>query len=82
MAKQIKLVEGHWYTFVDRGEVHVGYFVGRQKGFECMICRKGCNAYTFNIWHNARDYETWSYGPKHMPKIIEDLGERNGLIYE
>ena len=74
------LVENHWYKFNDRGESYVGHFTGRQRGFECMVCGKGCNAYTFNIWYNQRDYETFSYGPNHIPEIIEDLGENNDLI--
>ena len=69
--------EGHWYRFEDRGEIHVGLYMGRQKGFECCVCSKGCNAHTFNIYHSddEQDYETWGYGTQHMPTILEDLGE-------
>ena len=44
---------------------------------KCCVCGKGCNARIFNVWYMANgniDYESWGYGPKHMPLIIEDLG--------
>ena len=71
----MKLTAGKTYKFSDRNEIHVGMYMGRQKGFECCVCDKGCNAYTFNIYHsgNESDYETWGYGKEHMPEIIEDL---------
>lgn len=78
----MKLIENHWYKFNDRGEEHIGYYCGRQKGFECCVCGKGVNAYTFNIWNSPNDYETWGYGKEHLPVIIEDLGERIGLIFD
>lgn len=81
-AKTIKLTESHWYKFNDRGETHIGYYVGRQSGFECCVCGKGCNAHTFNIWYNERDYETWGYGPAHLPEILEDFGELGGLLFD
>lgn len=84
----MNLVYLHWYRFNDRGEIHIGQYIGRQKGFECMVCRKGTNAYTFNIWcwdktggHHP-DYETWSYGKEHLPEIIEDLGESSYEIID
>lgn len=57
-----------------------GYYVGRQRGFDCCVCGKGSNAYTFNIWNSSTDYETWGYGQEHLPKIIEDLGIHEGII--
>lgn len=69
----MKLIENHWYRFNDRGEEYVGQYVGRQSGFECCICGKGSNAYTFNIWSNDCNYETWGYGKEHLPKIIEEV---------
>ena len=78
----MKFIENHWYKFNDRGETHIGYYIGRQQGFECCVCGSGSNAYTFNIWHSPSDYETWGYGGEHLPKILEDLGERPGLIYD
>jgi hypothetical protein len=79
----IKLVTGHWYKFNDRGEVHIGQYVGRQSGFECIVCEKGCNAFTFNIWYNTDgDYETWGYGREHMPEILEEVGGINDIILD
>lgn len=79
---EMKLRENHWYKFNDRGEEHIGYFMGRQPGFECIVCGKGSNAYTFNIWNSETDYETWGYGKEHLPEIIEDLGEQAGIIVD
>ena len=76
---------GNWYKFRDGGDVHVGQYTGRQRGFECCVCGKGCNAHTFNIWYqNGKriDYETWGYGPKHLPEILEDLGESETEILD
>ena len=64
----MKLIQNHWYKFNDNGEIHIGYFLGRQPGFECCVCGKGTNAYTFNIWNSDIDYETWGYGKEHLPK--------------
>lgn len=64
-----------WYEFIDDGKHYIGQYVGRQKGFECCICGKGCNAYTFNIWNSETDYETWGYGSEHLPIMVKDLGE-------
>lgn len=72
-----KLVIGHFYRFNDGGE-HIGQYTGTENGFECCVCGKGCKAACFNIWYMTNgnyDYETWGYGPKHMPRIIEDLGK-------
>ena len=82
----IKLAENHWYRFVrEDGKIYVGQYIGRQKGFECCVCRKGTNAYTFNIWHTTEDgygdYETWGFGKEHMPVMIEDLGMSETEIY-
>ena len=76
------MVVRHWYRFADRGETHVGLYMGRQKGFECMVCGCGHNAHTFNIYHSDEwnDYETWSYGTEHLPTVIEDLGE-SGKVF-
>ena len=64
----------HWYKFNDRGEEYIGQYIGKQKGFECCVCGKRCNAYTFNIWHNDTSYETWEYGKEHLPIIVTDFG--------
>lgn len=65
---------GNWYKFKDRGEVHIGQYIGRESGFECCVCGKGCRAHTFNIWY-GNDYETWGYGDNHLPEIVSDLGQ-------
>lgn len=78
----MKLIENHWYRFNERGEIHVGYYYGRQKGFECCVCGRGGNAFTFNIWNSPTDYETWGYGKEHMPEILEDLGEHDFPIVD
>ena len=77
-----KLTENHWYKFNDRGEIHIGYYLGRQGGFECCVCGCGRNAYTFNIWHSNIGYETWGYGREHLPEIIEDLGARGEILID
>jgi len=74
----IKLLEGHWYRFNDRGEEHVGQYIGRQFGFPCCVCDKGNQAYTFNVWYSSSDYETWGYGREHLPNLLEDLGITEG----
>ena len=70
----------HWYRFNDGGTEYIGQYTGRENGFECSVCGKGCKAHTFNVWYDKEAYETWGYGPDHMPKIIEDLGEHDEVI--
>ena len=75
-----KLVEGNWYRFgFDNGE-YIGQYTGRDQGFECCVCGKGCKAHTFNIWYSKEDYETWGFGRDHLPVILEDLGEQDDII--
>lgn len=64
------------------GQEVIAAYIGKQKGFECCICGKGCNAYTFNIYHtddinnvNEQDYETWGYGPSHITEAVELIDE-------
>lgn len=77
----MKLEINHWYKFMEPDDsIYIGQYVGRQKGFECCVCGKGSNAYTFNIWNSETDYETWGYGKEHLPKILEDLGNYEGII--
>ena len=78
----MRCIENHWYKFNDRGETHIGYYIGRQSGFECVVCGKGSNAYTFNIWNSSIDYETWGYGKEHFPTIIEDLGVHKNILID
>jgi len=70
----------HWYKFNDRGTNYIGQYTGREGGFECSVCGKGCKAHTFNVWYDKEAYETWGFGQDHMPKIIEDLGEQEETI--
>lgn len=80
---KVKLIKGHWYRFVTMGETHIGMYIGRQRGFECCVCGKGGNAYTFNLWYNERGgYETWGYGEEHLPQIVEDLGDCQEIILD
>ena len=80
---EIKLIENHWYKFISQ-EVgsHIGQYTGRNQGFECCVCGKGCKAHTFNIWYDKIGWETWGFGDKHLPKIIEDLGEQDEVIID
>lgn len=65
-----------------QGDVVFADYIGRQKGFECCVCGKGCNAYTFNIIHanslddvenaySRDDYETWGFGEDHLTGNVE-----------
>ena len=76
----VKIKANHWYKFNDRGREFIGQYTGRQDGFECCVCRKGCKAHTFNIWYCENDYETWGFGNNHLPEIVEDLGECDNII--
>ena len=66
------------------GEKVWAEYVGRERGFECCVCRKGSNAYCFNILHGRTkkealaaykrgDYETWGFGPDHLTGHVEVL---------
>ena len=70
------------HRYCIEGEEVLAEYMGRQRGFECSICGKGCNAYTFNILHgnsydesiqsyNDGDYETWGYGPTHIEEAVQ-----------
>lgn len=73
----------HFYKFNDRGEVHVGQYIGTEDEFECCVCGKGHKAHCFNIWYDPEGgYETWGFGSKHLPKIIEDLGDPEEVILD
>ena len=41
------------------GEIVNAQYIGRQKGFECVVCRSGNNVYTFNVWDSIDGYETY-----------------------
>lgn len=71
----------NWYKFKDaHGSTAIGQYLGRCEDFGCCICGKGNNAHCFNIWYCEDNYETWGYGEKHLPKIIEDLGNTKNVI--
>lgn len=64
------------------GEEVFAEYMGRQSGFECCVCGKGCNAFTFNILHGNSydeaqaayshdDYETWGYGANHIEEAVQ-----------
>lgn len=75
----IKLIPGHCYRL--RGEYDhwngdkalpfvedfIGIYIGREEGFQCMICGKGENAYCFNVFqgddtnHNPTRKEVEDY---------------------
>lgn len=74
-----KFPEGVHKYIID-GETEYAEYMGRQKGFECCVCGKGCNAYTFNILHGGTaqeairnyergDYETWGFGEDHLDHV-------------
>jgi hypothetical protein len=76
------------------GQIVLAQYMGRQRGFECSVCGKGCNAFTFNIFHqdngnyandvnniNQSNYETWEYGPNHIEDAVE-LIEEYHLIHD
>lgn len=71
--KKINLQLGEVYLIKVDGIEYKAIYEGRQEDFECMICGKGHNARTFNIWHNEDSYETFSFGDNHMPEIIKVL---------
>lgn len=70
------------HEYVIQGEQVFAEYMGRQNGFECCVCGKGCNAYTFNILHgttyeeavdryyNHDDYETWGFGRQHIEDAV------------
>lgn len=77
---KIKLKTNHYYKFTDGEFNYIGQYIGTQSGFECCVCHKGCKAHTFNVWYDKFGYETFGFGPKHLPDIIEDLGESDEVI--
>ena len=70
----------HWYKLNDRGQIFIGQYIGRQKGYVCCVCDKGCNAHMFNVFYNEDEYESWGFGNDHMPEIIDDLGTSDEII--
>lgn len=62
------------------GDTVFAEYMGRQQGLECIVCGKGCNAFTFNIIHaetyeealenREYDYETWGFGRDHIEAAV------------
>ena len=79
-TKRLRLVKGKFYKFTFNyieNKTFFGEYMGREEGFECMICRKGKNAHCFNIYFSEHgDYETWSFGNEHLPKDIQLVGDK------
>lgn len=71
---------GHWYKYNDRGEIYIGQYVGEDDNFPCCVCDKGCKAAVFNVFYDDNGYMSFGYGPNHMPKILEDMGEQDNVI--
>ena len=74
----------NWYIVEDClfNEKMIVQYYGREEGFECLVCGKGNNAYCFNRYYDQDQYETFSYGKEHMPKIIKDLGKSDKQIFD
>ena len=76
-----RMKAGHWYRMNDRGEKFIGQYVGTEQGFPCCVCDKGCRAKVFNVWYDKEGgYESWGFGPNHMPELLEDLGDTEEII--
>lgn len=73
--KSTKLVADKFYLIKDGNTTTKAKYIGRQKGFGCCVCGKGCYAHCFNIYYGdgEMDYETWGYGSEHLPEIIKEL---------
>ena len=78
----------NWYIIKDEnldgleGRMYIVQYIGREDHFECMVCNKGNKAYCFNRYYDVDQYETWSYGKEHLPKIIKDLGQSKEEIID
>lgn len=70
---------GNWYRFKQDGREVIGQYIGRQNGFECCVCGKGCKAHEFNVFYDEEGYETWGFGQDHLPEV-EDLGTSDEVI--
>lgn len=64
---------------LEDGRITLAEYAGRQKEFECVVCGKGQNCYTFNLFDSEEEYlkgqyETYGYGREHinLVKLIED----------
>lgn len=64
---------GKFYRLNDQGEEFVGQYIGTAHNTECIVCGKGHRCKAFNVFYSEDEYETWSYGDRHMPKVIEEV---------
>ena len=76
----IRLKLNNWYKFNFEGTDYIGQYIGTDNEFECCVCGKGHKAKCFNVWYSETGYETWGFGDRHLPKIIEDLGTQENII--
>lgn len=80
-----KFIKGHWYQVKDAfGDEWVGQYLGRQKDCICCVCALCDNVHSFNVWYSllySSDYETLSFGTEHLPKIIKDYDNLDGVIF-
>ena len=41
---------------LEDGRITLAEYAGRQKEFECVVCGKGQNCYTFNLFDSEEEY--------------------------
>ena len=69
------------HKYLIMGEKVFAEYMGRQNGFECCVCGKGENCFTFNILHGETyqtalmnyhngNYETWGFGRTHIDENV------------
>jgi len=66
----------------------IGIFMGKEEGFDCIICDHGSNCPGFNVYQGDLEhptkkdvedyigtghYETFTFGWEHMPDIVEEI---------
>lgn len=66
--------KGKYYVFEFRGHIYKAQYMGREKNYQCLVCGKGENAHCFNVFntveeYNNGQYETFSFGTEHLPKV-------------
>lgn len=76
----------NWYIIREKNfgdnNLYIVQYYGREKGFECMVCEHGNNAFGFNRYYDYDQYESWFYGKEHMPEIVKDLGSSEEQIID
>ena len=78
--KETGFKKGRFYKCFDAHftSTFIGEYIGKEEGYECMVCHKGNSAYGFNIYYsdkanNVLGYETFFYGKEHLPQKIEEM---------